>query len=350
MIEVRNLIVELDGFTLGPLSLEIGEGEFFIILGPTGAGKTVLLETIAGVHRPSNGRILIEGQDLTFLPPERRGIGIVYQDYSLFPHLTARRNIEFGLRLKGMPKGERERRIQELAQLLGIGHLLDRYPPTLSGGEGQRVALARALAPRPKLLLLDEPLSALDPKIRERLAGELKRINRETGVTFIMVTHEIKEALVLGERIALLKDGKIEQVGRPDQFFSSPATPYVAEFFGVNNVFKARFKGDKALVGDVIITLKAPPKAREGFVVIRPDDIVISKILVSSSARNQFRVEVTSLRDLGSYVEVKTRVGSVEFCVYITRYALREFDLKEGERVFLSFKAMAVETIEIVSP
>ena len=137
MIEVRNLIVELDDFTLGPLSLEIGEGEFFIILGPTGAGKTALLETIVGVYRPSSGRILIEGQDLTFLPPERRGIGIVYQDYSLFPHLTVRRNIGFGLRLKGIPKGERERRVQELVELLGIGHLLDRYPPTLSGGEGK---------------------------------------------------------------------------------------------------------------------------------------------------------------------------------------------------------------------
>jgi len=243
MIEVRNLIVELDDFTLGPLSLEIGEGEFFIILGPTGAGKTVLLETIAGVHRPSNGRILIEGQDLTFLPPERRGIGIVYQDYSLFPHQTVRRNIEFGLRLKGIPKGERERRVQELVELLGIGHLLDRYPPTLSGGEGQRVALGRALAPRPKLLLLDEPLSALDPKIRERLAGEFKRINRETGVTFIMVTHEIREALVLGDRIALLRDGKIEQVGGPDQFFSSPATPYVAEFFGADSSLPSLLHG-----------------------------------------------------------------------------------------------------------
>jgi len=221
MIEIKDLVVEFDGFSLGPLSLKIGKGEFFIILGPTGAGKTVLLETIAGLYRPSKGQILIEGEDLTSLPPERRGIGIVYQDYSLFPHLTARRNIEFGLRLKGMPKGERERRIQELAQLLGIGHLLDRYPPTLSGGEGQRVALARALAPRPRLLLLDEHLSALDPKIRERLAGELKRINRETGVTFIMVTHEIKEALVLGDRVALIRDGRIEQVGGPEETVAS---------------------------------------------------------------------------------------------------------------------------------
>ncbi|RLB03836.1 MAG: hypothetical protein DRG50_09720 [Deltaproteobacteria bacterium] len=346
MIELKDLKVKFDDFSLGPLSLEIKGGEFFVILGPTGAGKTILLETIAGIYEPLQGRILLEGRDVTLLPPEKRGIGIVYQDFSLFPHLKVKKNIEYGLRFMGISKLERRKKVQELAQMLGIHHLLNRYPLTLSGGEQQRVALARALAPQPKLMLLDEPLSALDPGIRQRLGNELKKLNQETGITFLMVTHDIKEAISLGDRIALIRDGKIEQMGRPEEFFHCPASSFVAEFFGMKNIFRAKFHEDRAQLEGINIALKAPCRSKEGFVVIRPDEIVVSRSPIRSSLRNELKAKVTSILDVGSYVEIRAMVNTVELCAYITQHALEDLKLKEGEEVFFSFKAISVEAIE----
>ena len=283
-LRLEDIEFKQEGFELNIPFLEARPGEFLTLLGPSGCGKTTTLRIVAGFEKPDRGRIYFDDIVMNEVPPYERNIGIVFQDYALFPHMTVYDNISFGLRLRKLPKEEIKRRVSWALELVGLEGFENRYPEQLSGGQQQRVALARALVIEPQLLLLDEPLSNLDAKIRERLRGEIKRIQRELGITTIYVTHDQEEAMAISDRIAVMSIGKIEQVGEPDQFFSSPATPYVAEFFGVNNVFKARFEGDKALVGDVTITLKAPPKAREGFVVIRPDDIVISKIPVSSSA------------------------------------------------------------------
>ena len=237
MIEVRNLTVDLEGFHLGPIDLEIEKGEFFIIVGPTGAGKTILLETIAGIYNINTGKIIVDGKDITQYPPEKRNIGIVYQDFSLFPHLNVIKNIEYGLKTKGVSSEKRKKTIEKLSNLLCLNSLLNRSPETLSGGEKQRVALARALAIEPLLILLDEPLSALDPNIREKTAKELKSVNKKTKTTFLMVTHNIKEALSIADRIAIMRDGKIEQVGNYKQLIKNPASTFVAEFFGVKNLF-----------------------------------------------------------------------------------------------------------------
>ncbi len=348
MVEVRDLTVHLADFSLGPLSFEVGRGEFFVILGPSGAGKTVLLETIAGIYRPTGGEIVVDGRDITRLPPEMRGVGMVYQDYALFPHISVRSNIEYGLKIKGSSREERRRRVTQLAQLLGIEHLLGRLPPTLSGGEGQRVALARALAPGPKVLLLDEPLSALDPTMREKLSWELKRTNRATGVPFLMVTHDIREALQLGDRVALLRDGKIEQMGPPEELLRSPASPLVAEFLGMKNLFRARFRGAVAEVDGMKIVLTKPTKGKEGFVAIRPDEIILSKEPFPSSARNQWKGRVLSLVDVGTHIEVYTAVRNTRVLTFITRSALEDLALKEGDEIYLSFKAVGVEVIEEV--
>lgn len=345
MIEIQGLIVKLPDFSLGPITFTIDRGQFFVILGPSGAGKTVLLETIAGIYRPSAGRITIDGRDVTHLPPEKREVGMVYQDYALFPHLSVRANIEYGLKLGKVPRNERRRRAEEIARLLGIDHLLDRLPETLSGGEQQRVALARALAPRPRVVLLDEPLSALDPQNRARLSWELKKINRQTGVTFLMVTHDVREALLLGDTIAFVREGKIEQIGSPEDFLRCPAGPSVIEFFGLRNVFKARFRGREAEIDGLRLLMGEPARGKEGFVAIRPDDIVLSREPLPSSARNRWKGKVVSLLDVGTHIEVRTQVGPVEVLVFITRAALEDLALREGEEVFLSFKAMAVESI-----
>jgi len=205
-VEIRGLWVDLEGFRLCDINLDIAVGEYFIVLGPTGAGKTILLETIAGLHQPRRGHILLDGVDITHTPPERRGIGFVYQDYALFPHLTVSGNIAFGLGLQGMGQSDIEKRVAAISQLLGIEHLLHRLPETLSGGEAQRVALARALVVEPRLLLLDEPLSALDPEAREALQRELGRIHRKLGTTTVHVTHDFEEAVALGDRIAVLRE------------------------------------------------------------------------------------------------------------------------------------------------
>jgi molybdate/tungstate transport system ATP-binding protein len=204
MLRVERLSIRLGEFDLRNISLEVREGEYFVLLGPTGTGKTVLVECIAGLHRPKSGRIFLNGRDITDLPPEERGIGYVPQDYALFPNLTAFENIAFGLRVRKFPEAMVRRKVQELAEWLGITYLLHRLPLTLSGGEKQRVALARALAVEPKVLLLDEPLAAVDEQTRERLCRELKAIQRQTGATFVHVSHNFEETLAVADRIGVM--------------------------------------------------------------------------------------------------------------------------------------------------
>lgn len=237
LLKLVGINKRLGEFHLRDIDLAILPGEYFVILGPTGSGKTVLLETIAGMYTPDVGRIFFAGGEITRRPPEERRIGFVYQDYALFPHLNVRQNILFGLENRKIPAAAREAKLGEMVRLLGIGHLLARYPATLSGGERQRVALARALVMEPQILLLDEPLSALDPYTREGFQRELQHIHRVTGTLTVHVTHDFGEAAFLADRIAVMHSGRLVQVGFPEEIFSRPSSLFTARFVGLRNVF-----------------------------------------------------------------------------------------------------------------
>ncbi len=219
-----------------PLDLSIGSGEFFSLLGPSGCGKTTLLRMIAGFETPTTGCVLVSGQDMTKVPPHKRPVNMVFQSYALFPHLTIAENVAFGLKAAGEAAGNIAGKVKEALQLVHLGDYGERYPSQLSGGQQQRVALARAVVKRPQVLLLDEPLSALDLKIRHQMQEELSRLQRELGITFIMVTHDQGEALALSTRVAVFYQGNLEQVGTPEEIYEQPKTAFVASFIGQTNL------------------------------------------------------------------------------------------------------------------
>jgi putative spermidine/putrescine transport system ATP-binding protein len=220
------------------LDLDIQHGEFFTMLGPSGSGKTTCLRLIGGFERASTGQILLHGRDVTHLPPYEREVNTVFQDYALFPHMNVIENIEYGLMIKKVPKAERRARAEEMLDLVRLPGLGERKPSQLSGGQRQRVALARALVKNPSVLLLDEPLGALDLKLRQQMQIELKAIQKRVGITFIFVTHDQEEALTMSDRVAVFNAGKTEQVGTPEEIYEHPATPFVAGFVGVSNLVK----------------------------------------------------------------------------------------------------------------
>src|SRR3954449_12670200 len=239
-LELQNLqrnfgpVRALDG-----IEISLGEGEFLSLLGPSGCGKTTALRLVAGFDRPDGGAIVVDGKDLTNVAPNKRDMGMVFQAYSLFPNMTARQNVEYGLKIRGKDKIVRRKRVQELMELVGLGHAADRYPHQLSGGMQQRVALARALAIEPRVLLLDEPLSALDAKVRVQLREEIRRIQLELGITTLYVTHDQEEALAISDHVAVMYRGVIEQMGTPSEMYTAPKTPFVAEFIGTMNRLEA---------------------------------------------------------------------------------------------------------------
>ncbi|CAM4475426.1 polyamine ABC transporter ATP-binding protein [Paenibacillus macerans] len=220
-----------------PLSLTIKEGEFLTLLGPSGCGKTTILRMIAGFEHPTSGKILLDGTDLTNLPPNRRDLNLVFQHYALFPHMTVEENIAFGLKMKKMPAKQQKERIQEAVEMTQLTALVKRYPHQLSGGQQQRVAIARAIANKPRVLLLDEPLGALDLQLRKSLQAELKQLQRSLGITFVYVTHDQEEAMMMSDRIVIMNSGRVEQIGTPREIYASPATLFSATFVGENNIF-----------------------------------------------------------------------------------------------------------------
>jgi molybdopterin-binding protein len=344
-LQVRDLHIDLAEFHLRDANLDIAAGEYFVILGPTGAGKTVLLEAIAGLHVPRGGKVLINDEDMTGVPPERRGVGFVYQDYILFPHLSVAQNIAFGLGLRGMASERAAERVREMSHLLGVEHLLHRRPDTLSGGEQQRVALARALVVEPRLLLLDEPLSALDPETREGLQRELARIHKQLGTTTVHVTHDFEEAIALGSLIAVLNEGRIVQVGSPDEIFRRPASAFVARFVGARNVFsgevRARHDGGPVLAWDGLEIAVVTDLVGSAHGAVRPEDIVIAKAPFRSSMRNMFQGHITNVVNKGAVVQVTVTVPP-DFVCLITRRSWEEMALQEGMPVYIAFKASAV--------
>ncbi len=345
MIEIKNLSVDLGEFILSDVSLSIEEGDYFIILGPTGAGKTVLLESIAGLHPIKSGEIWLRGKEVTALEPEKRNIGIVYQDHVLFPHLSVKDNISFGLKMHKLKQQAVTERLNWIVELLNISHLLHRRPGTLSGGERQKVSLARALSTRPEILLVDEPLSALDPESRENVQQELSQLHRTLGITMLHVTHDFEEAISLGNRIAVIGEGQLKQAGTPDEIFRQPNSEFVAKFAMARNIFSGEVikKPGKDVVfrtGNTEFVVVAD-KEEGHHASLRPEDIIISLEPIRSSARNCFPGTITRILDKGSTLYITVNVPP-ELSSLVTRHSFEEMELGEGKEVFVTFKASSI--------
>ena len=271
---------------LHAVDVTVAEGEFFTLLGPSGCGKTTLLRLIAGFEQPSGGRLVLDGQDIAATPPNRRPVNTVFQNYALFPHLTVAQNIAFGLEARGRPAAEVAARVEEMLALVQMAPQRDRRSSALSGGQQQRVALARALAPEPRILLLDEPLSALDLKLRKEMQGELKRLQRETGLTFIFVTHDQEEALTMSDRIAVMAGGRLQQVAAPRDLYDHPANRFVAGFIGETNFLRGvATAGGVALADQPPVSLPdAASLSGPVTVLVRPEHVIIDRAVPGSLA------------------------------------------------------------------
>ncbi len=267
-----------DVVALDAMDLELAAGEFVSLLGPSGCGKTTALRVVAGFETPGEGSVVVGDRDVTHVPAHRRDMGMVFQSYSLFPNMTARANVEFGLRLRRVGPGERRRRAGELLELTGLSAQADRYPHQLSGGQQQRVALARALAIRPQVLLLDEPLSALDAKVRVNLREEIRRIQTELGITTLFVTHDQEEALAVSDRVGVMSEGRLEQLAPPAVVYREPATPFVAQFVGVTNVLDGTAEAGGVVVGGQRVAgvdgVHAPGASVR--LIVRPEEITLA--------------------------------------------------------------------------
>ena len=300
--------------------LRIEDGEFFGLLGPSGSGKTTTLRIIAGLTMPDRGKVILDGEDITHLPPEKRNMGMVFQSWALFPHLTAFENIAFGLRLRKLPEEEIKSRIKWAAELLQIEELLDRYPHQMSGGQQQRVAVARAIVLKPTALLFDEPLSNLDAKLREQVRFELRKLQKELGITSVYVTHDQTEAFAICDRIAVMNHGRIEQIGTPEEIYNRSKTKFVAEFIGVTRFMEGsvadvidREKG-KILVEtedglQVLATAADPEKVAPGqkvSLVVRPDYIALAE---GGEGTNVFKAVVERATYTGDSTDYELRLG-----------------------------------------
>ena len=342
MLELRDIGIRLGAFELADVSLTIEAGEYVVLLGPSGVGKTMLLEIVAGLRRANAGAVLLDGQDLSDAPPEHRPISIVHQDYALFPHMTVAGNIGYGLRSAGANREEARKRIDRLAALLGIEPLLARRPAGLSGGEQQRVALARALAVEPKVLLLDEPLSALDANVRAKLRQELKRINRELQTAFVHVTHDPEEAMTLGDRIGVMLDRRLRQIDSPEQLFRRPSDPQVAAFLGMRNVLAVSDVCDQTCrVNGPTIHVSSLTDATN-HIWIKPEEVLLSAQPFTSSARNQFQCRVVDWTHRDSLLAVRVAAGELSLVALITYGSFERLGIQAGREVYATFKSSAV--------
>ena len=345
MIRIESLSRDWKQFKIDQVNLEVKTNEYFIILGPSGSGKTLLLELIAGMWPSDSGRIYLDNQEITWAPLEKREVGFVYQNYMLFPHKTVFENIAFGLEMKKTGKNEIKLKVNEMMELFNIAHLADRLPRTLSGGEQQRTALARALIISPKVLLMDEPLSALDRKTRDDLMQFMKKMQRKFAITFIHVTHNFDEALMLADRIAIMKDGKISQVGTSTEIFRQPADKFVADFVGAENIFEgiAKKDGEKLTLIDTgnIAIYSTELKRGPVHITVRPEDIILSTKKVETSARNVFKGKIIEIIDTGAIIKLTIDVGE-PIVVFLTRQSFLDMELNIGKSVWTYFKATAV--------
>jgi spermidine/putrescine transport system ATP-binding protein len=304
------------------VTLDVHEGEFFTLLGPSGCGKTTLLRIIAGLELPDSGRVLLGGQEITALPATKRQVNTVFQNYALFPHLSIFENVAFGLRSRKFPQNDVRTRVNRRLEMLGLEEMADRFPHQLSGGQQQRVALARALVNEPDVLLLDEPMSALDARLRAQVQVELRRLQRKLGQTFILVTHDQAEALVVSDRIAVMSEGKITQFGTPKEVYEQPKTRFVAEFLGAANLIQGRAVEGGVETDIGFLNLETTPQWTQGTVAIRPERIRIAE---SAPHQNGVKARVTEAIYRGTNVDLWLEPGPLR----VRTPAQRNFDVDD---------------------
>jgi ABC-type Fe3+/spermidine/putrescine transport system ATPase subunit len=357
MIQISDLTLAAGNFRIDHLGLDLKEGVFNILLGPTGSGKTLILESVMGLRPIPGGQIILGGKEIQNLPPEQRGIGYLPQDLALFPHLTVRENLRYGLRAKKKATADDERHLERLIEALKIRHLLERYPQGLSGGEKQRVALGRALAPSPRLLLLDEPLAALDPSLKNEIQQLLLSLHRSIGFTALYVTHDLEEAYLLGDTISLLMDGRIEQKGTRQEVFLRPKTANVARFLGLRNLFPGQVKSGRSAGESMVIDfwgreihlpaeqavrgLKAGEKV---ILYLRPEEVLVlreGKPVKEALRRNILEGGVTRILDRATYQWVLFRPAGMEVQleIHLPNYVFRNLALQEGQKIRVAMRS-----------
>jgi putative spermidine/putrescine transport system ATP-binding protein len=336
-VSLRNVVKTYGSHrALTGIDLDIAPGEFIALLGPSGCGKTTVLRALSGLERIDGGSIRVDGVDVAEVPTNKRDIGMVFQSYSLFPHMTALGNVEFGLRMRRVAKVDRRTRATDAIEMVGLGSHGERFAHQLSGGQQQRVALARALATRPRVLLLDEPLSALDAKVRVQLREEIHRITRDLGITTVFVTHDQEEALAVADRVAVMRAGRIVQIGTPEQLYATPATTFVADFVGLTSRVPGVVVGGAVEVHGVRLPLLGAPQA-DGPVLayIRPEDVAIA----SAGDADAIAVTVVSSSFLGSLRRTQFRLP--DGSLISAQHDVRDHPVA-GAAAFLSLRLSAV--------
>jgi spermidine/putrescine transport system ATP-binding protein len=345
MIELRGVTKRFGAFTaVNNVSLTVHTGEFLTLLGPSGCGKTTLLRLLAGFEMPDEGTLLLDGEDVSHVPPYRRSVNQVFQSYALFPHMTVSQNVGFGLRMQNVPFAEAGSRIREALATVSLNDLADRYPHQLSGGQRQRVALARAIVPRPKVLLLDEPLSALDAKLRHAMQLELKHLHRKLGMTFVFVTHDQEEALTMSDRIAVINKGRIEQLGDATEIYHRPRTPFAADFIGQANLLDstvlsrngttARIRLESGLEL-IIANTELLPGATKALVSVRPEKIHISRQPVEAENVFPASIEEEIFQGATDSLRLVTDQGTRLHALVANESATQEA-FHAGDRVYCS--------------
>jgi spermidine/putrescine transport system ATP-binding protein len=343
MIEIRGVTKRFGSFTaVNNVSLTVRTGEFITLLGPSGCGKTTLLRLLAGFETPDEGAILLDGQDVSHLPPYRRSVNQVFQSYALFPHLTVRENVGFGLRMQHVPPEDAEVRIREALATVSLETMAERRPDQLSGGQRQRVALARAIVCRPKVLLLDEPLSALDAKLRHGMQLELKHLQRRLGLTFVFVTHDQEEALTMSDRIAVINGGRIEQLGPASEIYHKPRTPFAADFIGQANLLSVTVVSRNGPTARVrlddgqeltVAAAELPATAVKALVSIRPEKIHISKHPVQAENVFEAKIQEEIFQGATDQLWLVTDRGTRLHALVANESAMNEA-FHEGDRVY----------------
>jgi ABC-type Fe3+/spermidine/putrescine transport system ATPase subunit len=351
MLELKNISKNYKQFALQNINLSVDEGDYFVLLGNSGSGKSLLLELISGLIKADEGQIFLNGKEISTLPIQKRELGIVFQDFALFPHKTVEENILFALNGSKVSKKQKKNILDKMVATMDIANLLGRYPGTLSGGEAQRVALARTLVKKPKVLLLDEPLSSLDVQLRSDLRSLLKKIN-QSGQTIVHVTHDYEEAVALAKRVAVIDKGKIIQSGSLKKVFQNPKSKFVADFVGIRNFFKAVLCKDNGKVyakisGKTKIHLLNEEADAEGYAMIRDEEILIYEERPVSSAMNNFKGIIKDAVPARLGMEISVATDELDFWVLVTHDTFLRMELFSGKQVWISFKASAVKFIKI---
>jgi molybdate/tungstate transport system ATP-binding protein len=348
MLRLDEVALTVGDFSLRNIDFAVKQGEYFILLGPSGAGKSLILELIAGFYTPQQGKVLLKQKEITRLPIQEREVGLLFQDFAIFPHLSVFDNIAYPLRNASVSKSQRLEKVRQVAAELDVSHLLHRNPTTLSGGEQQRVALARTLVRKPSVLLLDEPLAALDVQLRGGIRSLLRRLNQK-GQTILHVTHDYEEAAILGHRIAVVENNTIAQCGSHDEVFHHPRSSFIANFVGIRNFFAGElFENTDGIrnfrMNGVAISILSDQAAGNGFAVIRSEDIFLSPEPFDSSAANNLKGVITSVEPARVGYEISIDAG-IPLIATVAKESVVRLGLEPGKTIWAGFKASAVRFV-----